>query len=78
MRYFALGDDSQFYDLGDCGDFEAADESATDLLDGTGIHPLWLFNEVDALQVADRILNSTFGITTADIADWDLVADGLD
>jgi hypothetical protein len=75
MKYFALGNDSQFYDLCDCGDFEAANESATDLLDGTGVHPIWLFDEDGALQVADRILSSFFGITTADIADWDLVED---
>ena len=31
MLYFAMGYDGHLYNLSDCGDYEAADESATDL-----------------------------------------------
>ena len=30
MKYFGLGIDGEMYDLCDCGDFEAAEESARD------------------------------------------------
>lgn len=54
-RWFALGSDGRMYDLCDCGDFEAAEESAEDLLPtGTGV--IWLVDEVTALEWAARII----------------------
>lgn len=76
MRYFGLGNDGRMYDLCDCGDFEAADESANDLLEGTGTGIVWIADEDTALEWCDRILQSTFGFTTADLADWDLTEEG--
>jgi hypothetical protein len=78
MKYFALGSDGCMYDLCDCGDFDAAEESAHDLLHPMMVDAVWIASEDVALAWCDRVLNSFFGITTADIADWDLEADGLD
>ena len=41
MIYFAMGYDGHLYNLSDCGDYESADESATDL----GIDTCWIFDE---------------------------------
>ena len=51
MRYFALADDGFIYDLCDCGDFDAAEESANDL----GITAVWLINEPSAAQWLERL-----------------------
>lgn len=72
MKYFGLGIDGHMYDLCDCGDFDAAEESAEDI----GVHMVWIADEPQALEWCDRILNSTFGITTQDISDWDLTEEG--
>lgn len=39
-NYFALANDGLIYCLSDCGDMEAAEESAKDL----GIEPVWIAN----------------------------------
>jgi hypothetical protein len=54
MKHFALADDGYVYDLCDCGDFEAAEESATDL----GIHAIWIADEDTAIQWMDLISRS--------------------
>jgi hypothetical protein len=51
MKYFALAVDGFVYDLCDCGDFEAAEESAQDL----GIETVWIADEPMAMQWAARI-----------------------
>ena len=55
--YFALADDGLMYNLCDCGDFDAAEESATDL----GINAIWLADEQAARQWQKR-LNDGLGI----------------
>ena len=57
MRYFALADDGYMYDLCDCGDFEAAEESAKDL----GITAVWIADEKAARQWCSRITLSLRG-----------------
>ncbi len=54
-RYFALGSDGIMYDLCDCGDIEAAQESATDLLP-IGVEELWIADEDTALAWMQRII----------------------
>jgi hypothetical protein len=44
--YFALASDGLIYCLCNCGDFEAAEESATDL----GIEAIWIADEPTARQ----------------------------
>ena len=51
MKYFALADDGYLYDLCDCGDFEAAEESAADL----DINAVWIADEITAYQWRDRL-----------------------
>ena len=47
MKYFAINEsDSLLYDLCDCGDFDAAEESAADL----GVKPVWIITEEQAIQ----------------------------
>lgn len=41
MNYFALCADGNLYDLGDHGDFECADNTASDLQ----INQIWVFDE---------------------------------
>lgn len=41
--WFALGSDGRIYKLGDCGDFEAADEVADDILP-EGESALWILD----------------------------------
>ena len=41
--WFALGSDGFIYKLGDCGDFEAADEVANDILP-EGADALWILD----------------------------------
>ncbi len=53
-RWFALGIDGIMYDLCDCGDIEAAEESAQDVLPD-GIGSIWLADEQQALEWAARI-----------------------
>lgn len=55
MKYFAVNEkDSLVYDLCDCGDFDAAEESAKDL----GIKPVWIVTEDEAKQWAGLINRS--------------------
>lgn len=48
-QWFALHGDSTMTALGDCGDFEAADEIAQDL----GLDPMWLIDPEMAKQWVD-------------------------
>jgi hypothetical protein len=50
-QWFALGWDGNVYALGDCGDYEAADEVAKD----TGIDAVWLACYETATQWRDAI-----------------------
>lgn len=43
-QWFALTDHSDLLPLGDCGDYEAADEIATDAIDGTTANVMWLID----------------------------------
>jgi hypothetical protein len=52
MIYFALNHDGLAYNLGDHGDWEAAEETARDLR----IDPIWTLNEDEALNWAEFIL----------------------
>lgn len=54
-RYFALGSDGIMYDLCDCGDIDAADESVQDVLPD-GVVCVWLADEVTALEWVERII----------------------
>lgn len=51
MIYFALRTDGLIHNLGDHGDFEAADCTAQDMQ----IDPIWIFYENDARTWADYI-----------------------
>jgi len=46
MLYFAIGYDGNLYNLCDCGDWEAANESAEDL----GVDNCWIFDETVARE----------------------------
>tara|TARA_Y100000034_G_C6560863_1_gene242706 strand:- start:301 stop:477 length:177 start_codon:yes stop_codon:yes gene_type:complete len=52
MRYFCLDSKGKLWDLCDCGDFDAAEESAIDM----GVESIWIFNEDDAKDW-NRFLN---------------------
>lgn len=54
-RYFALGSDGIMYDLCDCGDWQAAEESSHDVLPD-GVIGLWLADEVTAMEWVERII----------------------
>lgn len=47
--WFALGSDGIIYILGDCGDFDAADEVAKDILP-EGINTLWILDSDTAFE----------------------------
>ncbi len=51
MIYFALNNDGLLYNLGDHGDFEAADCTAQDMQ----LDAVWLINEFDAKSMVDFI-----------------------
>lgn len=51
MIYFALASDGLFYNLGDHGDFEAANDTAENLK----IEIIWLFGEDEAINAANFI-----------------------
>ena len=51
MIYFALNNDGLLYNLGDHGDFEAANCTAQDMQ----LDPVWLINEFDAQSMVDFI-----------------------
>ena len=55
MQWFALGSDGMVYNLCDCGDIEAAEESALDVLP-EGTSAVWLMDAVSALDWAERIV----------------------
>ena len=46
MKYFCLDSKGKLWDLCDCGDFDAAEESAVDM----GVEPIWIFAENDAKE----------------------------
>ena len=54
MIYFALNPDGLLYNLGDHGDWEAADETAHDMM----LDPIWTLDEYEALNWADFIQTS--------------------
>jgi len=56
-QWFALGFDGSLYALGDCGDYEAADEIANDLC---GDEAIWLVDPESAHQWSD-LLNARIG-----------------
>lgn len=66
-RWFALGTDGIMYDLGDCGDFDVAEESAVDVLPYT-IGTIWIADEHQALEWAEII---TIGCDDAAKIDFD-------
>ena len=51
MIYFALNNDGLIYNLGDHGDWEAANESSHDLM----LEPIWLLDEFEAQNWASFI-----------------------
>jgi hypothetical protein len=50
--YFALAEDGSMYNVGNHGDWEAAEQTATDL----GLGQIWLTNEDEAVNWANFIL----------------------
>ena len=52
-QYFALDNTWDMWSLGDCGDFDAAEEIADDL----GIEAVWIADAVTAKQWAKVITN---------------------
>ena len=65
MKYFALAPDGRIYDLCDCGDIEAAEESAADVLPD-GESAVWLADAETARDWADRIAYGLRGLPV----DW--------
>ena len=55
--YFALASDGLMYCLCNCGDFEAAEESAKDL----GIEAVWIADESTARQWLENLARN-FGV----------------
>ena len=45
MLYFCLASDNNIYNLCDCGDYEAAHESAYDILVDPDIKPVWIIKD---------------------------------
>lgn len=58
MNYFALSSDGDLCNLGNHGDWESAENTATDLL----INQIWVFNEIQAKSWANFI-NTTLEAT---------------
>ena len=54
-EWFALLSDSSLVWIGNCGDFEAADEIAEDL----DLDVVWLFNDIEANQWLQCLLDHT-------------------
>lgn len=54
-RWFALADDGCLYCLADCGDIDAAEESAEDL----GINAVWLIDPKTAAEWRDLLIKET-------------------
>ena len=50
MKYFGLGDDGHMYDLCDCGDFDAAEQSAEVFLP---VKMIWIADTDTAMQWAE-------------------------
>lgn len=55
--WFALGDDGLMYCLGDCGDFECAEEISVDL----GVNAVWIADEQTARQWLFRLQDNLKG-----------------
>lgn len=54
MKYFVLASDGELYNCCDCGDEEAAEESALDVIpEGCGI--IWIINEDTARRWLDAL-----------------------
>lgn len=54
MKWFALANDGLIYNLCDCGDFEAAEESAEDLFSfDEPLGAVWIIDEDGARQWMD-------------------------
>lgn len=73
MKYYGMGMDGNIhvfgeYETDDDFDMDVAEELAADIE-----HMIWITGESEALAWCDTILSSTFGVTTSDIADWDLI-----
>jgi len=54
MIYFALNNDGLLYDLGDHGDWESAENTASDMK----LDQVWVFNEIYAKSWAKFIKDS--------------------
>lgn len=67
-NYFALANDGLIYCLCDCGDMEAAEESAKDL----GIEPVWIANPETA-KLWQENLNRQNPETETSLADGDYI-----
>jgi hypothetical protein len=52
MIYFALNNDGLLYNLGDHGDYEAADYTAQDM----NIDPIWIIAEAEARSMRDFLI----------------------
>jgi hypothetical protein len=52
MIYFALNNDGLLYNLGDHGDYEAADYTAQDM----NIDPIWIIAEAEARSMKDFLI----------------------
>jgi hypothetical protein len=56
MKYFALDDTGFLWFVGDCGDFDCAEEIATDLADPAKI--VWIADEIIAAQWQSILIDS--------------------
>jgi len=68
--WFALADDGELHNLCDCGDFEAAEESAKDM----GINPIWTFDEFIAINWLNTIakgvsMNGKLKVTNVELGE---------
>ena len=62
MIYFALNKDGLLYNLGDHGDFESADCTASDMK----LDAVWLINEFDAQSMVDFLTHQLATTTSTE------------
>ena len=58
MKYYAMDSDGYLWKLGDHGDFDAAEDTAIDLLHPA--EPLWIADETRAIQWRETLTSAEY------------------